>query len=95
MVLRFDDEQRRAPGPLPGADHSGAGGRQRVLRKAITYPRSDVMKILENLEPIPGHEPPAIPNWSRVLRTTEGDDERVIRRRLEALVEHVATLQQK
>jgi len=65
------------------------------LRKAITYPRSDVMKVLENLEPIPGHEPPAIPNWSRVLRTTEGDDARVIRRRLEALVEHVATLQQK
>jgi hypothetical protein len=36
-----------------------------------------------------------MPNWRNVLRTTEGDDERVVRRRLEALVDHVATLQQK
>ena len=60
-----------------------------------TYPRERVIRILENAEPLPGHEPPAMPNWRNVLRKTEGDNERVIRQRLEALVDHVATLQQK
>jgi mono/diheme cytochrome c family protein len=60
-----------------------------------TYPHDRVMRVLENAEPIPGHEPPAMPNWQNVLKTTEGGDERVIRKRLQALVEHVGTLQQK
>jgi mono/diheme cytochrome c family protein len=60
-----------------------------------TYPRDRVIRILENVEPLPGHDPPAMPNWRNVLRKTEGDNDRVIRQRLEALVAHVATLQQK
>lgn len=60
-----------------------------------TYPRDRVVRVLENLEPVPGHEPPAMPNWRNVLRTTGGADDRVIRKRLEALADHVATLQQK
>jgi mono/diheme cytochrome c family protein len=68
-----------------------------VLRRSNggTYPRDRVLRVLENAEPIPGHDPPAMPNWRNVLKTTEGGDERVIRTRLEALADHVATLQQK
>ena len=64
-------------------------------RHGGTYPRDQVRAVLGNTPPVPGHEPPAMPNWRNVLRKTEGDDERVIRKRLEALVDHVATLQQK
>jgi mono/diheme cytochrome c family protein len=60
-----------------------------------TYPRDRVISVLENVAPLPGHEPPAMPNWRNVLKTTEGSDERVIRKRLEALADHVGTLQQK
>ena len=60
-----------------------------------TYPRDHVLRVLENAEPLPGHQPPAMPNWHNVLKTTEGGDERLIRKRLEALADHVATLQQK
>jgi mono/diheme cytochrome c family protein len=60
-----------------------------------TYPRNEVMAVLENNPPVAGHDPPAMPNWGNVLRTTAGDDERIVRRRLEALVDYVATLQQK
>ena len=60
-----------------------------------TYPLDRVMRVLENAEPIPGHEPPAMPNWQNVFKATERGDERVIRKRLEALAEHVETLQQK
>jgi mono/diheme cytochrome c family protein len=60
-----------------------------------TYPRDRVLRVLENVEPLPGHQPPAMPNWRNVLKTTEGGDERVIRTRLEALADHVGTLQQK
>ena len=60
-----------------------------------TYPRDRVLRVLENVEPIPGHEPPAMPNWRNVLKTTEGGNERVIRTRLEALADHVGTLQEK
>jgi mono/diheme cytochrome c family protein len=60
-----------------------------------TYPRNEVMAVLENNPPVAGHEPPAMPNWGNVLKTTAGDDARIVRRRLDALVDHVATLQQK
>jgi hypothetical protein len=60
-----------------------------------TFPRDRVIRVLERVEPLPGHDPPAMPNWSNVLRTTEGGDTRVIRKRLEALADHVGTLQQK
>lgn len=58
-----------------------------------TFPHDAVMGVLESLSPLPGHDPPAMPNWRNVLRRTEGDDERIIRQRLEALVSHVASLQ--
>jgi mono/diheme cytochrome c family protein len=60
-----------------------------------SFPRDRVIRVLERVEPLPGHDPPAMPNWSNVLRTTEGADARVIRQRLEALADHVGTLQQK
>ncbi|HUE86100.1 MAG TPA: cytochrome c [Vicinamibacterales bacterium] len=60
-----------------------------------TYPRDRVMRVLENIPPVAGHEPPAMPNWRNVLRRTERDDERVVQKRLEALVDYVSTLQQK
>lgn len=60
-----------------------------------TFPRDRVIRVLERVEPLAGHDPPAMPNWSNVLRATEGSDARVVRKRLEALADHVGTLQQK
>jgi hypothetical protein len=53
------------------------------------------LNVLDNVKPLTGHESPAMPNWRNILRTTEGGDERVVRTRLEALADHVGTLQQK
>jgi hypothetical protein len=51
------------------------------------------MGVLDGSIPLRGHDGPAMPNWPKVLRRTEGDDARVIRQRLEALVSHVEKLQ--
>lgn len=57
------------------------------------FPRREVTAVLENLAPLPGHAAPAMPKWGDVLRRTEGDDELVIRQRIDALVSHVESLQ--
>jgi mono/diheme cytochrome c family protein len=62
-------------------------------RAGGVFPRARVMSALDGTSKLAGHDAPAMPNWSRVLRRTEGDDERVVRRRLEALVSHVESLQ--
>ena len=64
-------------------------------RAGGVFPRVRVLGILDGTAAVRGHEPPAMPNWTRVLRRTEGDDERVVRKRLDALVSHVETLQGK
>jgi mono/diheme cytochrome c family protein len=60
-------------------------------RAGGVFPRAQVMAVLDRTTSVKGHE--TMPNWRTVLRRTEGEDERVIRKRLEALVSHVETLQ--
>ena len=89
-------ETGKGDGPVADiADHRPSDLTVLSRNSGGTYPRDRVMRVLENVEPLPGHDPPAMPNWRNILRTTEGGDERVIRKRLEALVDHVGTLQQK
>jgi mono/diheme cytochrome c family protein len=64
-------------------------------RTGGVFPRARVMSALDGTMKLEGHEPPAMPNWARVLRKTADDDERVVRKRLEALVSHVESLQQR
>lgn len=58
-----------------------------------TFPRARVLGVLDGSIRLEGHDGGAMPNWSQVLRRTEGDDDRVVRKRLEALVSHVESLQ--
>jgi len=64
-------------------------------RNGGTFPRADVLAVVEATRPIPAHAGPAMPNWRDVFSRMENGNAREIRKRMEALVAHVETLQQK
>ena len=61
-------------------------------RTGGTFPRAQVIAILEGATPQPGHDT-AMPNWRNVLLRDARNDERVYRKHIEALASHVETLQ--
>lgn len=64
-------------------------------RRGGTFPRAEVLAVLDGTKQVPGHDGTAMPNWHQVFRTTGGGDDRVVRRRLEALADHLESLQVK
>jgi mono/diheme cytochrome c family protein len=64
-------------------------------RNSGTFPSADVFAVVEATRPIPSHSGPAMPNWRDVFSRLEGGNAREVRKRLEALVAHVETLQLK
>lgn len=56
------------------------------------YPRREVMEVLEGTRAQRTHAG-GMPNWREVIARNENNDERRIKARLDALVEHVETLQ--
>jgi mono/diheme cytochrome c family protein len=57
-----------------------------------TFPRAQVMAILEGSTPQAGHDT-AMPNWRNVLLRDARNDEGAYRKRLDALVSHLESLQ--
>ena len=89
-------ESGRGDGPVASlSDRRPADLTALTKRGGGVFPRTRVLSVLEGTIKLPSHDAPAMPNWSRVLRRTEGDDERVVRKRLEALASHVESLQAK
>ncbi len=64
-------------------------------RNGGTFPRADVLAVVEATRPIPAHAGPAMPNWREVFYRLENGSDRAVRKRLDALVAHIETLQQK
>jgi mono/diheme cytochrome c family protein len=59
------------------------------------FPRARVLSYLDGTKPVAAHDRTAMPKWHDVLARLEGGDERAVRRRLDALVSHVESLQGK
>jgi mono/diheme cytochrome c family protein len=89
-------ETGKGDGPVADLTDPRACDLTNLRRKAGgQFPRAYVVGVLDGTRPIAGHGAPAMPNWRSVLRRGAGNDERVVRARLEALATHVETLQVK
>jgi mono/diheme cytochrome c family protein len=64
-------------------------------RNGGTFPRAAVLAVVEATRPVPAHAKPAMPNWREVFYRLEYGSERAVRKRIDALVAHIETLQQK
>jgi mono/diheme cytochrome c family protein len=85
-------EAGRGDGPVADLSTPRASDLTTLKQRAGgTFPRARVMATLDGTARVNGHE--AMPNWMNVLRRTERGDEKAVRQRLEALVDHVDGLQ--
>ena len=66
-----------------------------AARHGGTFPRQEVNALIDGRRLVPGHGSTDMPIWGDVLKVTEGHDDAIIRKRIEALVAHVESLQQK
>jgi len=62
-------------------------------RNGGVFPRGAVIARLDGTKPVASHSAAAMPAWHDVLRATEGRDTRTIRERLNALADHLESLQ--
>ena len=89
-------EQGKGNGPVAGvlkrrpADLTGIAG-----RAGGVFPRAQVIAIVDGRKPVPGHGSSEMPVWGDALRATEGHDEAIVHRRIEALVMHLQSIQVK
>ena len=68
---------------------------QIARRNGGVFPRQDVLALLEGTRPLAAHAIPTMPNWRQTLSRLERGNERAVRERLEAIVEHVEGLQRR
>ena len=60
-----------------------------------TFPKQRVLRTVDGRNPVKGHGGPDMPVWGDAFRQTrEGWSEQQARQRIEAVVEHLASLQQ-
>jgi mono/diheme cytochrome c family protein len=62
-------------------------------RNGGVFSRDQVFAIIDGRTPVPGHGRQDMPVWGDVLRVTEGNDDRTIKRRIDALVTHLESIQ--
>ena len=63
-----------------------------TARAGGAFPRENIRRIVDGRQPVPGHDI-EMPRWGRVLRSVEGDNDRAIQQRIDALVKHVESMQ--
>ena len=89
-------ERGRGDGPVADLSNPPASDITVLQQRAGgTFPRAEVRAILDGSKTIRGHDGNGMPDWNRVLRQTAGGDERLVQRRIDALVSHVEGLQGK
>jgi mono/diheme cytochrome c family protein len=87
-------ESGKGDGPVAGtlrrppADLTTIGARAGGL-----FPRTQVIATIDGRKPVPGHGSSEMPVWGDALRATQGNDEAIIHRRIEALVMHLQAIQ--
>jgi mono/diheme cytochrome c family protein len=64
-----------------------------AARRGGAFPRGDVYAVIDGRRGVPAHGNREMPVWGDVLRATEGHDDAIIKRRIDALVMHIESLQ--
>ena len=63
-----------------------------AARAGGAFPRDEVKRIVDGRQPVSGHDT-EMPRWGRLLRSVEGDNDRAIQQRIDALVKHLESMQ--
>jgi nucleotide-binding universal stress UspA family protein/mono/diheme cytochrome c family protein len=66
-----------------------------AARSGDVFPRREVFESIDGRRAVGIHGPSGMPIWGDALRQTQGQDEAIIRRRIDALVLHIESLQVK
>jgi mono/diheme cytochrome c family protein len=66
-----------------------------AVRSGGVFPRDTIARVIDGREPVAGHASTEMPKWGRILRSVEGDEVRVVQQRIDALVSHLESIQQK
>ena len=66
-----------------------------AVRRGGPLNRSEVYSAIDGRRRVPGHGSTDMPIWGDVLKATEGHDEAIVKKRIDALVAHIESLQRK
>ena len=64
-----------------------------AARAGGVFRREEVTRIVDGRQPMLSHDT-EMPRWGQVLRSLEGDNDRAIRQRIDALVKYLESMQQ-
>ncbi len=64
-------------------------------RNAGAYPRDMVLQVIDGRKPVNGHGGGDMPEWGAAFTASTPNDAEAVKRRVESLVEYLATLQVK
>ena len=69
---------------------------QMAARNGGEYPKELVFRIVDGRKPVAGHGGPDMPVWGDAFKSADtGYDEEQVRQKIQSLVDHLATLQEK
>ena len=66
-----------------------------AARAGGRFPRTEVSTAIDGRRGVRGHGSAEMPVWGDVLKVTEGHDDAIVKRRIDALVMHLESLQVK
>jgi hypothetical protein len=64
-----------------------------AARAKGVFPRASVYDSIDGRRAVGLHGPSGMPIWGDALRPTQGQDEAIVRRRIDTLVRHIESLQ--
>jgi mono/diheme cytochrome c family protein len=64
-------------------------------RGSTEFPHAEMFAVIDGRRPVPGHGSTDMPIWGDVLKVTEGHDDAIVKKRIDALVRHLESMQQK
>ena len=89
-------ESGKGDGPVSDMLRDPPGDLTLITKRAGgVYPRDQVQRAIDGRSLRRGHTADGMRAWADVLRTTEGNDEATIAKRIEALVSHIESIQVK
>jgi mono/diheme cytochrome c family protein len=65
------------------------------LRYGGSFPRAGIFAAIDGRRVVRGHGSTDMPIWGDVLKVTEGNDDAIVKKRIDALVSHLEALQEK
>lgn len=66
-----------------------------AARRGGQFNRPEVYVAIDGRRRVPGHGSADMPIWGDVLKVTEGHDEAIVKKRIDALVVHLESIQRK